>query len=108
MTTPTPGDFTWYPDEQPIRDILKNMFDAVTKLNLWDWLRDFNPNPEDGLQFSESSEIDALSKETEDMGHSGVSFGYCLGNMSKIAKIGWTEYYNTITSSKTTAEQPSS
>ena len=106
MTTPTPGDFNWYSDEQPVRDILKNMFDAVTKLNLWDWLRDFNPNPEDGLQFSESSEIDAIAQETADMGHSGTSFGYCLGNMSSIAKIGWVKYYNTVTSSK--LEQPSS
>lgn len=106
MSTPTPGDYTWYPDEQPIRDILKNMFDVVTKLNLWEWLRDFDPKPENGFEFSESSEIEALARETADMGHSGTSFGYCLGHMSRIAKIGWVEYYNTVISSK--LDQPSS
>lgn len=96
MTTPTPGDFTWYPRlENFQRDSLKNMFDAITKLNLWEWLKNFEMNPNVGFQFDDAPEITLISDETVSDGHSGSSFGWCMVNMWNIATLGWSEYYIT-------------
>lgn len=96
MTTPTPGDFSWYPRlENFQQDSLKNMFDAITKLNLWEWLKNFEMNPSIGFQFDDAPEITLISDETMSDGHSGSSFGWCMVNMWNIATLGWSKYYIT-------------
>jgi len=96
MTTPTPGDFTWYPRLESFqRESLKNMFDAITKLDLWEWLKNFEMNPNVGFQFDDTPEITLISDETASDGHSGSSFGWCMVNMWNIATLGWSKYYIT-------------
>ena len=89
---PDPGNFSGHPDHL----MLKNMYDAVTKLELWGWLYDFTPEEGKGFMFSHSPEIHAIGVETDVMGHSGASFAVCMRHMEKIAKKGWIEYYREI------------
>ena len=97
MTTPNPGDFSWYPRLEDFeKEGLKNMFDAVTKLKLWEWFQRFEINPKLGFRFDDASEITTISKETAYMGYSGASFGWCMVNMWQIAKLGWAPYYTSI------------
>ena len=98
MTTPpTYGDFRWYPHlEEFEKEGLKDMFDAITKLNLWVWLQNFEITPKLGFRFDDAPEITTISKETAYVGYSGASFGWCMVNMQMIAKFGWSQYYITI------------
>jgi hypothetical protein len=89
---PDPGTFAPHSDHI----MLKNMYDAITKLELWSWLYSFTPEAGKGFMFTDTPEIRAIGKETDVMGHSGASFGFCMRHMEMIAKQGWIEYYRTI------------
>ncbi len=92
---PDPGS-SFYP--HPDHIMLKNMYDAISHLNLWDWLRDHMSDGAKDLMFSSAPEITAISQATEADGHSGASFALCMRQMEFIAKQGWIEYYrNNIT-----------
>jgi hypothetical protein len=85
------GDFSMRKDSV----ILKNMYDAITELNLWDWLSTFTPEDGKGFMFTQNSEITQImlhNKVESDM-HSGASFAWCMRHMEVIAKNGW-DYYN--------------
>ena len=86
---PDEGEFGLHPD----RVMLRNMWEAINKLNLWSWLYSFTPKENEGFMFSGAPEIMAIGKETDIMGHSGASFAFCMRHMEKIAKNGWVEYY---------------
>lgn len=86
---PDPGNFGPHPD----REMLKNMYDAITRLDLWSWLQKFTPEKDKGFMFTMTPEIMAIGTETNEMGHSGSSFAFCMRNMEVIAKKGWVTYY---------------
>ena len=97
MPIPTSGDFSWYPRLEDFeKEGLKNMFDAVTKLNLWEWFQNFEIDPKLGFRFDDAPEITTISKETAYVGYSGASFGWCMVNMWQIAKLGWSQYYKEV------------
>ena len=72
---------------------LEKMFDVITKLDLWNWLKDFTPDENSGNMFGNSPEVSLIYRQVAEDGHSGISFAYCLMEMSYIAKIGVEEYY---------------
>jgi hypothetical protein len=97
MTTPTPGDFSWYPRLKDFEiNGLQNMYTAITKLALWGWLKSFKIDPKLGFQFDDAPEIGAISTEIADDGHSSASFGWCMINMMHISTLGWGVYYTTV------------
>ena len=75
-----PHHFENHPDEE----MLQNMYDAITRLNLWDWLKSFRT--ENGFIFESTPEIQAISSETSEINHSGASFVFCMRQMEQIAK----------------------
>ncbi len=89
---PDPGS-SFYPN--PDGTLLKNMYDAISRLNLWDWLMNYTPEEGKGFMFSNSPEITAIGQATEADGHSGASFAVCMRQMEFIAKHGWIDYYRT-------------
>jgi hypothetical protein len=93
---PDQGNFSGHPDHL----MLKNMYDAITRLNLWGWLTNFTPEEGKGFMFSAVPEIQAIGLETDGMGHSGASFAVCMRHMEKIAKGGWIDYYREIIAPK--------
>ena len=87
----SPGDFGTHSEHY----MLKNMYDAITKRNLWSWLSNFTPEEGKGFMFTFTPEIMAIVTETESDKHSGSSFAFCMRHMEYIAKHGWDEYSRT-------------
>jgi hypothetical protein len=91
---PAEGNFTGHSEAR----MLKNMYDAITELDLWDWLRTFTPEKDKGFMWSPAPEIGRISHhpKVDSDGHSGASFAFCMRHMEMIAKEGWHTYYRTI------------
>jgi hypothetical protein len=88
---PSFGNFTGHTDAV----MLSNMCEAITELNLWDWLRTFTPKENEGFMWSRSPEINQIAShpKVDSDGHSGASFAWTMRNMEVIAKRGWYHYY---------------
>ena len=89
---PPSGDFTGHSDAR----MLKNMYDAITELDLWGWLKTFIPDANDGFMWTPSPEIGKIGRhpKVDSDGHSGASFVWCIRHMDTIAKEGWHYYYS--------------
>jgi len=78
------------------RALYRNMHNAVTQTELWDWLRDFEPEEGKGFMFSDTLEINRINnKMREDPisdNHSGASYGCMMRTMQYIAKNGYDKY----------------
>ena len=70
------------------RTELVNMANAITKLELWDWMKDDNPPKDTGYMFWGHENITKISNNVDD-GHSGATFGRALRIMQFIAKNGF-------------------
>jgi hypothetical protein len=86
-----PGNFKGHSEEK----MLKNMYEAIDELKLWDWLSTFTPEKKDGFMWSPASEISQIGNhpKVNSDGHTGASFAWCMRNMEVIAKKGWEHYY---------------
>jgi hypothetical protein len=89
---PPVGDFKGQDDEK----MLKSMYDAITRLDLWGWLKTYKPEEGKGFAWSRAPEISRISNEVISDGHSGPSFAWAMRNMESIAKNGWEHYYKNI------------
>ena len=76
----------------PHYKMLKNMYDAINKLKLWNWLKTSEFEEEDYMLCC-TPNIAAIVRETKSIGHSPDSFAYCLRYMEHIAKYEWVAYY---------------
>jgi hypothetical protein len=92
MVLPTEGDFSFINDEF-MAQVLTNMYNAVTELNLWE---SFNEEPpaDKGYMFWEADFINQISKHASVASdeHSGSSLSHCLRHMRDIKKCGWDGY----------------
>jgi hypothetical protein len=92
MTTP---DFdTIYPAHETT--MLKDAYQAITKTDLWDWMREFHPKESEGFMFTQHPNLDRLNAEMKYTGHSGASFGWTMRVMEGIAKKGWDAHKNEV------------
>lgn len=89
---PPEGDFKGHNEEK----ILKNMYDAISKLKLWEWLKTYRPEEGKGFMWSRAPEITQIGNAVVADGHSGASFAYAMRHMDTIAKKGWEHYYKNI------------
>jgi hypothetical protein len=67
--------FTVY--DSDFRNCMNNMFNAIIKLKLVDWIINFNPGDR-GYTYSTNDNVDKIDNEVNSDGHSGATFGYCL------------------------------
>ena len=79
------------------RPYLKSAHKAVTRCELWDWLRKYEPEKDKGFMFTRDVlELDRLNKELMkdpvNGGHSGSSYACVMRNMEFIAKNGYEEF----------------
>jgi hypothetical protein len=79
------------------RPYLKSAHKAVTRCELWDWLRKYEPEEDKGFMFTRDVlELDRLNKELMkdpvNGGHSGSSYACVMRNMEFIAKNGYQEF----------------
>ena len=88
----TPGNFSFISDALT-REALTNTYNAVDKLNMWSFLKTFEPPSDKGYMFSSSPELYLISAECENTyGHSGASWGFSMRHIEYIAKNGWSQY----------------
>ena len=78
------------------QDLYKNMHNAITSTELWEWMRDFEPKEGKGFMFSSLPELDRIqNKMSEDPisgNHSGASYGRMMRHMQYIAKSGYDKF----------------
>lgn len=89
-----PGDFTGHSEKK----MLGNMYDAITELKLWDWLRTFSPKANEGFMWSPALEISQIGNhpKVDADGHTGATFAWCMRHMDTIAKKGWNQYHSEV------------
>ena len=67
----------------------QNAYDAITKEELWDWLKTESPPADKGFMFWSHPNLDKLHPHLIEAGHSGASFAMTMRVMEFIAKDGW-------------------
>lgn len=97
METPNFNDI--YTDFEA--EMLKDAFDAITQCNLWEWLKTFQPHPNEGFMFSYHPCLTMIGSAMKYSGHSGSSHAWTMRIMEDIAKRGWEKHReSTISRSK--------
>ena len=71
------------------RSNLLDMADTITRLELWEWLKNYTPDEGSGFMYSRHTNITKISNGLENNDHSGATFAYCLRCMESIAKNGF-------------------
>ena len=80
--------------------MLGDAYDAVTKADMWEYLRLASTPGPDGFMLSPAIELAAINAEMTYGGHSGASYAWTMRQMEAIAKKGWETYANTIRAKK--------
>lgn len=75
---------------------------AVTKADLWEYLRLPTTPGKDGFMFSKDIELAMINAEMKYQGHSGASYAWTMRQMEAIAKGGWSAWANRIRLVKST------
>lgn len=71
---------------------------AIDQTGLWDWLKNYEVNPNNGFMFAMEHEINVIGNAMERAGapykqsHSGASFGFTMRNLHYIAQNGLEAY----------------
>jgi hypothetical protein len=78
------------------RKFLQSAYRAITVCNLWEWMKTYNPNCNQGFILSSSNNLDILYEEMKkdeiNDYQSGVSHASVMRAMEYIAKNGYDKY----------------
>lgn len=91
------GDFSVLLDKNGLSQFLINqlqdIYDAITRLNLWKEFAEFSPNKDEGFMFTSHPLLHKINCEMKLLSsHSGSSYGWVMRTMEFIAKNGWNTY----------------
>jgi hypothetical protein len=93
-----PANLSFIQDKN-MRNMVANGHEAVTQLELWEWLSTFEPF--NGFMFSSNDNVTAIGNKMESLpnppGHSGASFGVTMRHLQFIAKHGMDNYKKEMT-----------
>ena len=78
------------------RPSLLDMANTITKLDLWNWLKNESPPKDSGYTFWDHPNKKKISDGLESNDHSGATFGYCMRQMQFIAKHGFDKWNHII------------
>lgn len=88
-------NFNFIPDSHT-RSLIINGYQAVSQLELWGWMKEFNPEPSEGFMWTTHPNVYRISEKMESLpnppGHSGSSFAITMRELEFIAKHGIDEY----------------
>lgn len=73
-------------------EMLQDMDNAITKSELWDWMKTYEPEEGKGFMFSNHPNLDIIQKNMNYGGHSGASYGWTMRTMQELAKKGWKDF----------------
>ena len=77
--------------DRDFRQVLLNMANVITELELWEWLRNYSPDVNKGFMFSDEPNIYKIGDQVLSDGHSGGTFAYAMRCMEIIAKEGFSK-----------------
>ena len=87
--------------DEHTRRMVSNGYQAVEQLELWSWLKSFEPEDNEGFMFSSNGNISRIVEKMESLpdppGHSGSSFAITMRQLEFIAKHGMDKYKIEIT-----------
>jgi hypothetical protein len=99
------GEFEFI-ESRAEREYYQNMHKAITRTELWGWLRNYTPPANCGFMMSTTPEMrrinDEASKEYVFGGHSGSSHAFTMRAMQAIAKNGYEAFKRSRTVSTAT------
>ena len=76
--------------------LLQDAYDAVTKADMWEYLKLPSTPGKEGFMFNADIELTAINYEMTYTGHSGASHAWVMRQMEAIAKKGWASYANAV------------
>ena len=92
------GEFDFVRDEST-REFLKSAHKAISICELWNWIRIYEPPPNEGFMLSIKPELNRIKqemwKDPINGFHSGSSFGCIMRDMEYIAKHGYENFKRT-------------
>jgi len=74
--------------------MLQDAYDAVTKADMWEYLKLPSTPGKEGFMFNTDIELATINLEMTYTGHSGASHAWVMRQMEAIAKKGWETYAN--------------
>jgi hypothetical protein len=83
------------------KEMLKDMYDTISNLKLWDWLAKPGVPGDHGFVMFIYPEIQRITTNMKYFNHSGSSFQFTLSTMEFIAKKGWDKYVSDLLSTPT-------
>jgi len=72
-------------------EMLQDADDAITKCNLWDWLKEYKTEEGNGFTLGTHPNLNKII-DSMTFGHSGSSFAWVMVQMKDIAKRGWAAF----------------
>ncbi len=84
--------------------MLADAYQAITKAEMWEYMRLPTTPGKDGFMFSSAMELALINAEMQYQGHSGASYAWTLRQMEAIAKGGWEPYANRIRMTRSTQQ----
>jgi len=88
-------DFSFISNELT-RNCVSNGYSAVDQLELWSWLKTYEPEEGKGFMWSNHQNISLIGKKMDSLpdspGHSGSSFAFTMRHLQYIAKNGIDSY----------------
>jgi len=88
-------DFSFINDSMT-RNNMENGHAAVSQLELWSWLKTFEPSENTGFMFSSHPNVTQIGNKMHSLpdspGHSGCSFAFTMRHLQYIAKNGMEKY----------------
>ena len=85
-------------DSVATKNCLLNGSWAITELNLWEWLCNFEVSKKEGFMFSGDNHLGVINTKMESpnapirIAHSGCSFALTMRELQYIAKNGYDNY----------------
>ena len=78
--------------DEDFRPELIDMANAISKSELWDWMKNESCPEGQGYMYWGHKNISIIENNLTYNPHSGASFGYCMRQMQFIAKNGFEEW----------------
>jgi hypothetical protein len=85
-----PGDFSFINDSHT-KEMLEDGYNTISTLELWDWMKTYEPEEGKGFMFSSHENITKIGSAMK-TGHSGASYAWTMRIMESIAKNGWDKF----------------
>jgi len=73
---------------------LQAMYDAITELELWNYINDNPPDEDKGYMFGSDQNIKRIGNHPKviESGHSGATYAYAMRIMQRISEIGFNKF----------------